>query len=92
MLLPKAQTRTAQGTAAAGEEAQSTAAGEVFGLTCISAVGGVMHNMGQLAVAAVLCGTPVLAYLPWLIIFGIAAGLVTGILGALLIKRVKNFI
>lgn len=72
-------------------ETQSTAAGE-FGLTSISAVGGVMHNMGQLLVAVVLCGTPVLVYLPWLILFGVIAGLITGIPGALLIKRVRRFV
>ena len=70
---------------------QSTAAGE-FSLTSISAVGGVMHNMGQLLVAVVLCGTPVLVYLPWLILFGVVAGLITGIPGALLIKRVRRFV
>ena len=64
---------------------------EVFSITAISAVGGVMHNMGQLAVAAFLCGRTVLFYLPWLILFGILAGLVTGILGAILIKRLEKF-
>ena len=73
------------------EYANTTAAGE-FSLTSISAVGGVMHNMGQLLVAVVLCGTPVLVYLPWLILFGVVAGLITGILGALLIKRVRRFV
>ena len=82
-MVPPAQTENT--------ETQSTAAGE-FGLTSISAVGGVMHNMGQLLVAVVLCGTPVLVYLPWLILFGVIAGLITGILGALLIKRVRRFV
>lgn len=72
-------------------EALMEYAGE-FSLTSISAVGGVMHNMGQLLVAVVLCGTPVLVYLPWLILFGVIAGLITGIPGALLIKRVRRFV
>lgn len=44
------------------------------------AMGGLSHNLGQLLTAFALTATPgVLAYLPFLILSGIAAGLFTGL-------------
>ena len=61
-----------------------------FGLTAVSVAGAVAHNLGQLAVAAVLLETGRLVlYLPALIVSGVAAGLCVGLLSALLVKRVK---
>lgn len=62
----------------------------VFGLTAVSVAGAVAHNLGQLAVAALLLETGRLVlYLPALIVSGVAAGLCVGLLSALLVKRIK---
>ena len=56
----------------------------------VSVVGGVMHNVGQIAVASLMLDTNVVTYyLPVLILSGTLAGIVVGCAGALLIKRVK---
>ena len=56
----------------------------------ISVCGGVLHNIGQIAMASIMLGTNViLYYLPFLLISGIIAGIVVGIASALLIKRIK---
>ena len=58
--------------------------------TTISVVGGVMHNVGQIATASVMLSTNVVVYyLPFLILSGTIAGIAVGIAAALLIKRVK---
>ncbi len=59
----------------------------------ISVIGGVMHNIGQIAAASLMLETNVvLYYLPFLLVSGTIAGIVVGIASALLIKRVKfNF-
>ncbi len=54
----------------------------------LSAIAGVLHNIGQLLVAAFVMGTAfILAYAPVLIISGIVAGSFTGICAQLVIKR-----
>ena len=56
----------------------------------ISVVGGVMHNVAQIAVAGIMLRTGVLIYyLPFLLLSGIIAGIVVGIAGALLVERIK---
>ena len=56
----------------------------------VSVVGGVMHNVGQIAVASLILDTNVVVYyLPFLILSGTIAGVAVGVAGALLIKRVK---
>ena len=52
----------------------------VFSPTIISAAGGVAHNAGQLLVARAVLGSAVLYYLPVLIISGLIAGFITGII------------
>lgn len=53
-----------------------------------SAIAAIFHNLGQMLVAAWVMGSwVVLAYLPYLILGGIAAGLFTGICAQMLIKR-----
>ncbi|MDQ7793048.1 MAG: Gx transporter family protein [bacterium] len=54
----------------------------------VSLAGGVVHNLAQLAVAGLLIGrAAVLAYLPYLVIFGVAAGLLTGATAATVCSR-----
>ena len=55
----------------------------------ISVSGGVMHNVGQIAAASFMLNTNViLYYLPFLLFSGTLAGVVIGIVSALLIKRI----
>lgn len=59
-------------------------------LSCVavSVIGGVLHNIGQILVAWALLGANVIYYLPVLIFSGTAAGVVIGIVSALLVKRI----
>lgn len=53
-----------------------------------SPISAVFHNLGQLAVAAAVMKTmTVLAYLPYLMLSGIAAGVFTGLCAQFLLKR-----
>lgn len=62
----------------------------VFDTVGVSIAGGVLHNLGQIAVAAALLRSPALiTYFPVLLLFGTAAGCVVGIVGGLLVKKVK---
>ena len=55
----------------------------------VSVAGGVSHNTGQIIVAMLVLKTKLLIYyLPALIISGTVAGVVVGIAGGLLIKRI----
>ncbi len=56
----------------------------------VSIIGAICHNIGQIAAASIMLGTnAVIYYLPYLLVFGIIAGLVVGIAGGLLIKRIE---
>ena len=59
----------------------------------VSAVGGVMHNIGQMVVAmCILNNMYIYYYLPALFFAGIIAGVVVGIVSGELIKRLKPLI
>ena len=59
----------------------------------VSAVGGVLHNMGQLLVASFVIGfSAVLYYIPLLIISGMVTGLILGIVSELVLKPIKKVI
>jgi len=59
-----------------------------FSITGVSIAGGVAHNVGQILVAiCVLETTALIYYLPFLLISGLAAGAVIGLLGSQLVKR-----
>lgn len=64
----------------------------IFSRVGISIVGGVAHNIAQIAVAICVLETPELIwYLPALLISGIVAGAVIGFVGALILERfMKN--
>ena len=65
----------------------------LFGCLGVSVAGGVFHNVGQILVAiAVLETTSLGYYLPVLIISGLAAGILVGILSGWLIKRLEPVI
>jgi heptaprenyl diphosphate synthase len=61
-----------------------------FSYTAVSVAGGVMHNMGQIAMACILMSTNILKYYaPFLILSGTLAGIVIGLLSAVLVKRIN---
>lgn len=62
---------------------------ERFGCAAVSVTGGVLHNVGQILMAWLLLGPNVVYYLPVLIVSGTVAGVLIGVLAALLVKRVK---
>ncbi|MCI8465771.1 MAG: Gx transporter family protein [Lachnospiraceae bacterium] len=62
-----------------------------FGMVGVSVAGGVMHNLGQLLVAAAILETPALAYyFPALLLSGCIAGVVIGVAGAEILKRLPG--
>ena len=61
-----------------------------FGITGVSVAGGVMHNVGQLAAAALITNASVFAYLPVLVAAGTAAGVLIGLIGAELAGRLAD--
>lgn len=64
---------------------------QVFQLIGVSAAGGCAHNIGQLLVACFAVGAaPLLYYLPVLLVSGVITGLLIGIAGELLIRRVPR--
>ncbi len=64
---------------------------EKFSVVGVSIVGGVMHNVGQIAMAVILMGTAQIAYyLPVLVITGTVTGVLIGLVSALVINRVKK--
>lgn len=62
-----------------------------FAIISVSAVGGVMHNVGQLIVAANVVKTySVIYYAPVLIIAGVFTGIIIGIVSDEIVKRIGN--
>lgn len=56
----------------------------------VSVIGGVLHNAGQILMAAIMMGRNVVYYLPVLIVSGTVAGIGIGIVAAILVKRIKT--
>ena len=55
----------------------------------VSVTGGVLHNVGQIAMACILLETNVIKYyLPFLVLSGTLAGVAIGAVSAILIKRI----
>ena len=52
-----------------------------------SVFGAALHNLGQMAVAIAIAGTTALAYLPFLLLAGCAAGAFTGLCAQLVIRK-----
>ena len=63
-----------------------------FSIAGVSMVGGVLHNMGQLAVAAlILSDTKIFLYFPVLLFSGMVTGIVIGIGASVICQRIKHF-
>lgn len=59
----------------------------------VSILGGACHNLGQIAVAAVILQTTgLMAYLPVLLLCGLGSGFAVGLLGELLLGRIKKIL
>ena len=64
---------------------------KLFSVKYVSIIGGICHNIGQLAAAAlVLKSTAVLWYLPYLLLGGALTGLLIGIVSELFLKMPKK--
>ena len=64
---------------------------KLFSTVTVSVVGGVLHNVGQIAIACVIMGTGLLvSYLPVLLISGTIAGVLIGIVAGLLVKKLEK--
>ena len=61
-----------------------------FSLTGVSMAGGVAHNLGQIIVAVIVVGKAVWYYFPVLIVSGLAAGMLTGIVSGVILKNHKG--
>lgn len=63
----------------------------LFGCVAVSVVGGVLHNLGQILMACLVLETNVVIYyLPFLVLSGTIAGVVVGLVAALVLKRLGN--
>lgn len=63
---------------------------KLFGVVGLSVLSAVLHNLVQLAVATAIIGSSVLIYLPYLMLAGAIAGLVTGTALRYIIKYVPT--
>lgn len=60
-----------------------------FSVIAVSVAGGVLHNIGQIAMACILLETNVLTYyLPFLLLSGVIAGIIIGIISGLMVNRI----
>ncbi|MBR3704817.1 MAG: Gx transporter family protein, partial [Oscillospiraceae bacterium] len=62
-----------------------------FSPVAVSVAGGVGHNLGQITVAAlVLENSGIFLYLPTLILSGTAAGVCIGVVGGIIVQRIRK--
>ena len=62
-----------------------------FSVNAVSVAGGIMHNVGQIAVAMFVLQTKAIAfYLPFLWVSGIGAGVIVGLVGKIVIERIPD--
>lgn len=63
-----------------------------FGVTGVSVIGGVCHNLGQMLVATAMLGKALGYYYPFLCMIGAATGVVIGIVAGLITNRIKKYV
>lgn len=62
----------------------------LFSTVAVSVAGGVLHNAAQIGVACLVMETNLIAYyLPFLVLSGTLAGIVIGLVSALMINRIN---
>ena len=60
-----------------------------FDIVTVSIVGGVTHNIGQIFMAIIITDTPaLLSWIPFLMITGVVAGVVVGLVSSVSYKRI----
>lgn len=63
-----------------------------FGLPGVSVAGSVSHNVGQTLVAMALLGSNTVYYFPVLLLSGIIAGVLIGIVSAIVLQKIQKHI
>lgn len=63
-----------------------------FGITGVSVAGSVCHNVGQTLVAMLLLGNKTAYYFPLLLLSGIIAGVLIGLVSGLVLEKLKKYI
>lgn len=63
-----------------------------FGLAGVSVAGSVSHNIGQTFVAMLLLGKNTVFYFPVLLLSGIIAGILIGLVSSVVLEKVKKYI
>lgn len=64
---------------------------DIFNCVGVSVAGGIMHNAGQIIVAVAVTGVREIAYyMPVLSVGGTVAGFLIGLLGAIVLERLKK--
>lgn len=64
---------------------------KLFSIVGVSIIGGVSHNIGQILMAILIVDNiNIVYYLPFLLISGVITGMLIGILGSIIVKRLKN--
>ena len=65
---------------------------KLFSFVGVSIIGGISHNVGQIVMSIFIVeNINIIYYLPYLLIAGIITGTLIGILGAMIVKRLKHF-
>lgn len=64
---------------------------KLFSMVGVSVIGGVSHNIGQIIMAVIVVENINIAYyLPFLLVSGITAGIIIGIVASIIISRFKK--
>ena len=65
---------------------------KLFSFVGVSIIGGISHNVGQIVMSIFIVeNINIIYYLPFLLIAGVITGTLIGILGAMIVKRLKHF-
>ncbi|MDD3186890.1 MAG: Gx transporter family protein [Bacilli bacterium] len=63
----------------------------LFSVVGVSIIGSIFHSIGQVIIAIFLLNTPnMIYYLPYLLLFAIPSGIITGLISKELINRMKD--
>ena len=63
-----------------------------FGIAGVSVAGSVCHNIGQTLVAMALLGNKTAFYFPVLLLSGVIAGVLIGVVSALVVSKLKKYV
>lgn len=65
---------------------------KLFSIVGVSIIGGVAHNIGQILIAIrIVNNTKLIFYLPFLLVSGAVTGILIGIIGSIIVVRLKKF-